>query len=271
MYEIDIKDVYFSYGTQKVLEDVNLTVQSGESICLIGPSGCGKSTLLRLIAGLSSPSSGVLTINGQKITGAGLDRGVVFQDYSLFHWLTALQNITLALKQAYKDKTKSEIKEIAANYLDLVGLSGSFHKLPKELSGGMRQRAAIAQVFAINPPVLLMDEPFGALDAITRAHLQDLLLNLWDQAGQRQKTILFVTHDVDEALLLADKIAVFTLNPGKIKTVVPIDLPRPRVRKQLHGQKKFHELRDTVLNLLNESIIYELEAGENIYPGGDGI
>ena len=271
MFEIVVKNVNFSYGTQKVLEDISLTVNAGESICLLGPSGCGKSTLLRLIAGLSLPDSGNLTINGEAIKGAGLDRGVVFQDYSLFPWLTAEQNISLALKQAFPDKKKHEIKEIAANYLELVGLCGSFDKLPKELSGGMRQRAAIAQVFAINPPVLLMDEPFGALDAITRAHLQDLLINLWDQKGHQKKTILFVTHDVDEALLLADKVAVFTLNPGKIKTIVSIDLPRPRVRRHLHNNKQFHELRDTILTLLNESIIYELEASQNFVPGGDGI
>ena len=271
MYEIGIKDVSFSYGTQKVLENINLTVNAGESVCLLGPSGCGKSTLLRLIAGLSSPSSGGLTINGKEISGAGLDRGVVFQDYSLFPWLTAEQNISLALKQAFPDKKKHEIKEIAGNYLDLVGLGESVHKLPKELSGGMRQRAAIAQVFAINPPVLLMDEPFGALDAITRAHLQDLLINLWDKKTGHKKTIIFVTHDVDEALLLADRIAVFTLNPGKIKTFVPINLPRPRIRRQLHNNKHFHELRDTVMNLLNESIMFELEVSQNFTPGGDGI
>jgi len=271
MYEISANNVHFNYGTQKVLDDINLTVNAGDFICILGPSGCGKSTLLRLFAGLSKPTSGLVNINGNEITSPGLDRGVVFQDYSLFPWLTVEQNISLALKQAFPGKTKREIKEIAVDFLELVGLRGSFHKLPKELSGGMKQRAAIAQVFAINPPVMLMDEPFGALDAITRAHLQDLLLELWGQHGNSRKTILFVTHDVDEALLLADRIAVFTLNPGKIKTIVNIDLPRPRIRHQLHSNKKFHELRDTVLNLLNESILNELDAGQIVSSGGEGI
>jgi len=271
MYEISIENVSFKYDMQTVLEDINLKADPGDFICLLGPSGCGKSTLLRLIAGLEIPHSGQVTVNGEIIESPGLDRGVVFQDYSLFPWLTAGQNITLALKQAFHYKTRREVKEIAGEYLELVGLRGSFHKLPKELSGGMRQRAAIAQVFAINPPVLLMDEPFGALDAITRAHLQDLLIHLWYQNGKNRKTIMFVTHDVEEALLLADKIAVFTLNPGKIKTVVTVDLPRPRVRQEFYSDSKFHILRDSVMDLLHDSILNELYSGQTVISEGDRI
>jgi NitT/TauT family transport system ATP-binding protein len=271
MFEINVENITFNYGKQKVLEDINFKAERGDFICILGPSGCGKSTFLRLVAGLNSPGSGTISINGKGITGPGLDRGVVFQDYSLFPWFTALQNVSLALKQAFPDKTKVEIREIAAEYLELVGLSGSLNKLPKQLSGGMKQRAAIAQVFAINPPVLLMDEPFGALDAINRVHLQDILLTLWGQNKSDRKTIIFVTHDVDEALLLSNKVIVFTLNPGRIRTIVPVDLPRPRNRAKLHSSSEFHELRDKILSLLNESILNELDAEKFPLSGGDMI
>src|SRR6266702_189742 len=176
MHEVALNNVNYSYGSNQVLRDITLTAAAGDFVCLLGPSGCGKSTLLRLLAGLSRPDSGSITLDGKEITGPGLDRGVVFQDYSLFPWMTTGQNIILALEQAFPGKTKNENREIAANYLDMVGLPDSSDKLPGQLSGGMRQRAAIARAFAINSPVLLMDEPFGALDAITRARLQDLLL-----------------------------------------------------------------------------------------------
>jgi NitT/TauT family transport system ATP-binding protein len=185
--------------------------------------------------------------------------------------MTAAQNVSLALRQIHPDKKTREIEEIAADFLDLVGLGDSAAKLPRQLSGGMRQRAAIAQVFALNPPVLLLDEPFGALDAITRAHLQDLLIELWYQQGKTRKTVLFVTHDVDEAILMADRIAVFGLNPGTVKTVVDVNLPRPRSRRVLHDNPEFHELRDRVLNLLDESLLFRLDATETVLLGGDRI
>jgi NitT/TauT family transport system ATP-binding protein len=270
MYEISVQGVHFGYGAQRVLEDVDLTARAGEFVCLLGPSGCGKSTLLRLVAGLAAPQAGTVRVDGRPVTGPGLDRGVVFQDYALFPWFTAAQNVSLGLRQVHPGHSKRDIAALAADYLALVGLSQAAHKLPRELSGGMRQRAAIAQVFALDPPVLLMDEPFGALDAITRAHLQDLLLELWTREGGR-KTVLFVTHDVDEAILLADRIAVFGVNPGTVKTVVEVDLPRPRVRRALHASRAFHELRDTVLSQLNEGLLFRLDAAQTVLLGGDRI
>jgi NitT/TauT family transport system ATP-binding protein len=271
MYEIAIQGVHFGYGGQPVLGDVEFTAGAGELVCLLGPSGCGKSTLLRLVAGLARPDAGTVKMNGRPVTGPGLDRGVVFQDYSLFPWMTAAENVALVLRQLQPGRSGREIGALAQEYLELVGLGDSAGKLPRELSGGMKQRAAIARVFAQNPPVLLLDEPFGALDAITRAHLQDLLLELWFQQGKSRKTVLFVTHDVDEAILLADRIAVFGLNPGTVKTVVQVDLPRPRFRRALHDAPAFHELRDRILNLLDESVLLRLDAGQTVLLGGDRI
>jgi NitT/TauT family transport system ATP-binding protein len=260
MHQISFKNVSFSYNSHPVLEDINLIAEPGDFICLLGPSGCGKSTLLRLSAGLEKPSSGNILIDQNEIVKPGLDRGVVFQDYSLFPWMTIRQNIILALKQAFPDKSKEDADPIAEDFLELVGLHGSFDKLPRELSGGMKQRAAIALVFAISSPVLLMDEPFGALDAITRAHLQDLLLQLWNQNGRERKTVIFVTHDVDEAILLANKIVVLSLNPGRIRDVIAVDLPRPRKRQDLYTDPAFQNLRERIMNLLNESIVHQLDA-----------
>jgi NitT/TauT family transport system ATP-binding protein len=271
MYEIAVQGVHFGYGDRRVLEDVDLMAGAGELVCLLGPSGCGKSTLLRLVAGLARPEAGAVTVGGRPVVGPGLDRGVVFQDYALFPWMTAAENVSLALRQLHPGRSAREIGGLAAEYLELVGLGDSAGKLPRELSGGMKQRAAIAQVFALNPPVLLLDEPFGALDAITRAHLQDLLLELWYGQGKARKTVLFVTHDVDEAILLADRIAVFGLNPGTVKTVVEVELPRPRLRRALHETPAFHELRDRVLSLLDESLLFRLDAAQTVLLGGDRI
>lgn len=207
---VSVHDLSFSYsgGTCPVLEDVNFDVLPGEFVCVLGQSGCGKSTLLRLIAGLEKPSRGEILLYGKRITGAGLDRGIVFQDYGLFPWMTAGGNIRLALEQKFPGLTKSQYTERTLQALRQVGLpEDTDRKLPKSLSGGQRQRVAIAQVFASDPSIMLMDEPFGALDAVTRARLQDMLLSLW--AGQSEKkTVIFVTHDVDEAMLLAGRIIV---------------------------------------------------------------
>lgn len=271
MYEVTLSNVDYAYGSNQVLRDITLTAEAGDFVCLLGPSGCGKSTLLRLLAGLASPTSGTVTLDGKSINGPGLDRGVVFQDYSLFPWMTAGQNIVLALEQAFPGKKKTEYRQIAADYLEMVGLADSQNKLPGQMSGGMRQRAAIARAFSINSPVLLMDEPFGALDAITRARLQDLLLQLWQQNEGERKTVFFVTHDVEEAILLANRIVVLGLNPGTIKGIYNVDLPRPRLRGELYLKKPFLELREKLVTVLHENILSGLDNGQTVQSSGEGI
>lgn len=218
MHSMTIRNLSFSYADDNrlILKDINMEVGMGEFVCLLGQSGCGKSTFLRLLAGLEHPTSGEILLGDKPVTGASLERGVVFQDYGLFPWMTAGENIMLALRQRFPQRDKKELKQIALEMLRAVRLDESvYRKLPKELSGGMKQRCAIARAFSIDPPVLLMDEPFGALDAVTRARLQDLVLELWSKQ-EPKKTVFFVTHDVDEALLLANRIFVFGQSPSNI-------------------------------------------------------
>ncbi len=227
---LSIKNLNKTYHTEEgdevvALLDINLDVADKEFVCFIGPSGCGKTTLLRITAGLEKPDSGTLTVNNEPITGPGPDRGMVFQEYSLFPWRTVLKNITFSLE--LKKIPKSEREKIARDFLELVGLSKFADSYPHELSGGMKQRVAIARALVNDPDVLLMDEPFGAVDAQTRNRLQHELLNIWEK---KKKTVLFITHSVDEAVFLADKVVVFTARPGRVKEVISIDLPRPRER-----------------------------------------
>ena len=210
MSSIKINNLSFAYesGGKLILKDINTEIGDGEFVCILGQSGCGKSTLLRLLAGLETATEGEILNDGEVIGNPSLNKGVVFQDYGLFPWMTAGENIMLALKQKFPKRDKKELKEIAINMIKAVGLDEAvYKKLPKELSGGMKQRCAIAQAFSIDPPILLMDEPFGALDAVTRARLQELIRELWAQE-ETKKTVFFVTHDVDEALLLANRILV---------------------------------------------------------------
>ena len=203
MNDITVNGLSFRYADsdQLILQDVNMRVREGDFVCLLGQSGCGKSTFLRLMAGLEAPSSGSICVDGQPIDGTSLERSVVFQDYGLFPWMSAGENIVLALRQRFPEKSKAECRGIARRALREVGLKDEvFGKYPKSLSGGMKQRCAIARSFSMNPPILLMDEPFGALDAVTRARLQDMVLDLWSHE-ERKKTVFFVTHDVEEALL----------------------------------------------------------------------
>lgn len=196
MSGIQIKDLSFAYeaGGKLILKDINTEIGEGEFVCILGQSGCGKSTLLRLLAGLETATTGEILSDGVAIGEPSLNKGVVFQDYGLFPWMSAGENILLALKQRYPKRDKKELKEIAINMIKAVGLDESIYKkLPKELSGGMKQRCAIAQAFSIDPPILLMDEPFGALDAVTRARLQDLVRELWTR-DEKKKTVFFVTH-----------------------------------------------------------------------------
>ncbi len=261
MKDITISNLSFAYEEREslILKEINIEVKAGEFICILGQSGCGKSTLLRLLAGLEKPTEGEIRIGKEKIVGAGLDRGVVFQDYGLFPWMTAGENIILALKQKFPEKSKQELKAIALDMLKEVGLKEKVYKmLPKELSGGMKQRCAIAQAFSMNPPILLMDEPFGALDAVTRARLQDLILKLWGK-DDPQKTVFFVTHDVDEAMLLANRILVFGQSPSNIiyECVIPED-KRPTRENQFENLEML-KIRTELIRQINRDVAKHME------------
>jgi ABC-type nitrate/sulfonate/bicarbonate transport system ATPase subunit len=220
---VSIESISKSYGHHEVLFDVDLRVSAGETVCLIGPSGCGKSTLLRIVAGLDTPTSGDVRLDGNAVRGPGADRGMVFQTYTLFPWLTVTQNICFGLRE--KGVAPLRQAEIAAHYVDKVGLKGFEHHYPKMLSGGMQQRTAIARALANEPRILLLDEPFGALDNQTRALMQELLLSIWES---ERKTVLFVTHDIEEAIFMANRVVVMTARPGRIKADVAVTLAHPR-------------------------------------------
>jgi NitT/TauT family transport system ATP-binding protein len=229
------------------LDDITLDVRSGEFLTLVGPSGCGKSTLLDLLAGLDSPTTGRILLNGTPVNGPGLDRGIVFQQYALFPWRTALSNIEFGLEA--KAVPKKERAERARTYLDLVGLRGFENRYPHELSGGMRQRVAIARSLAFDPDVLLMDEPFAALDAQTRESLQEELLRIWEKTG---KTIVFITHGIDEAVYLGQRVAVMTSRPGRIKRVVDVEFDSRE--GDLRADARFGEYRHEVWTLLRDEV-----------------
>jgi NitT/TauT family transport system ATP-binding protein len=220
----NVQKVFKTPGKDVIaLKDINLDIKAGEFVCLLGPSGCGKSTLLNAVAGFALPSAGEITVEGKRITGPGPDRGMVFQEYALFPWMTVAQNIAFGLEIQKKDK--AEIDLTVNQLLDLLHLNDFRDRFPKDLSGGMRQRVAIARVLALDSPIMLMDEPFGALDALTRRNLQDELLRIWEKLG---KTILFVTHSIEESIYLADRIVVMTYRPGTVKRDQIVDMPRPR-------------------------------------------
>jgi NitT/TauT family transport system ATP-binding protein len=220
----NVQKVFHGAGGGVVaLKDINFEVGRGEFVCLLGPSGCGKSTLLNAIAGFSLPTGGDITVDGRAVRAPGPERGMVFQEYALFPWMTVAENIAFGLK--VQKKAKAEIAGRVDALLAMLNLRDFRDRFPKDLSGGMRQRTAIARVLAIDSPILLMDEPFGALDALTRRNLQDELLRLWQAT---HKTIVFVTHSIEESLYLADRIMVFSFRPGSIKRDLRVDLPRPR-------------------------------------------
>jgi NitT/TauT family transport system ATP-binding protein len=235
-------------GDVTALEDINLTVDRGELAVIVGPSGCGKSTLLNIVAGLERATSGEAALEGSPITGPGADRGMVFQSYTLFPWLTVRKNVEFGLR--LKGVPSAERAGIARKYIDLVGLAEFENALPKELSGGMKQRVAIARVLANRPVMLLMDEPFGALDAQTRLLLQELLLDVW---RKESSTILFITHDIDEAILLADNVYIMSRRPGRIKAKVPVDIARPRDHKA-SLTPEFSRVKSRIMELLWEEI-----------------
>jgi nitrate ABC transporter ATP-binding subunit len=235
-------------GSYVVLEGVNLTVREGEFVCIIGHSGCGKSTLLDMVSGFRQPTEGQVRLQSQPIVKPGPDRMVVFQNYSLLPWLTAYENIYLGINSVWPDKPKAEKEAIARDHLALVGLSEAADKKPKQLSGGMKQRVCIARALALRPQVLILDEPFGALDPITREELQEELLKIWTE---HQVTVLMITHDVDEALLLADRLVMMTNGPAaKVGEIMDIPFPRPRNRTRVMESPLYYELRNHALDFL---------------------
>lgn len=241
---ISLRGVSKRYDTARgaviSLDTVDLDVAEGEFITLVGPSGCGKSTMLNLMAGLLEPTAGTVTVDGNPVTGPGPDRGVIFQQYALFPWLTAQQNVEFGL--SIQKMGRKERAQVALHYLELVGLADFARALPKELSGGMKQRCAIARAYAVNPSILLMDEPFGALDALTRVQMQDNLLHTWEQ---ERRTAVFITHDVDEAVYLASRVVVMSPRPGRISEIVEIPLAYPRT-EEVRLSAEFAELRARV-------------------------
>ena len=237
-----VKEYVGNKGKTIALNGVSLDIKENEFICVVGPSGCGKSTLLNIIAGLLEPTSGAVYLDGKKIEGTGVERGVVFQGYALFPWRTVLKNVMFGLEM--KRMPKDQAEEIAKKYIKAVGLEGFEHAYPKELSGGMRQRVAIARAYAADPEVLLLDEPFGALDAQTRVQLQSELLNTWEH---EKKTCFFITHDVDEAIILAQRVIIMSARPGRIKKIVDIDIPYPRTQAT-KTDPRFLELKTEIWN-----------------------
>ena len=237
-----VKEYVGNKGKTVALNGISLDIKENEFICVVGPSGCGKSTLLNIIAGLLEPTSGAVYLDGKKIEGTGVERGVVFQGYALFPWRTVLKNVMFGLEM--KRMPKAEAEKIAMKYIKAVGLEGFEHAYPKELSGGMRQRVAIARAYAADPEVLLLDEPFGALDAQTRVQLQSELLNTWEH---EKKTCFFITHDVDEAIILAQRVIIMSARPGRIKKIVDIDIPYPRTQAT-KTDPRFLELKTEIWN-----------------------
>lgn len=221
-----VKTYNGSGGETVALNGVNLEIQENEFVCVVGPSGCGKSTLLNIIAGLHEPTSGHVYVDNVEVDGPGPERGVVFQQYALFPWLTVEKNVQFGLK--LRGMSDKEAAAQAQKYIDMVDLGAFAKAYPKELSGGMKQRVAIARAYAVNPKVLLMDEPFGALDAQTRTQLQSELLETWEK---EQKTCFFITHDVEEAIILAQRVVIMSARPGRIKDIVPINIPYPRTQE----------------------------------------
>ena len=253
-----------------VFEDLSFGIRKGHFVCVIGHSGCGKSTIMNVLAGLDTPSSGAVIMDGREMTGPGLDRGVVFQNYSLFPWRSALGNVAFAVRARWPDWSRQRVHEHSMKFLRMVGLEGSEHRRPAQLSGGMRQRVSIARAFAIEPKLLLLDEPFGALDALTRGVIQDELMNIWSQTSL---TVFMITHDVDEAILLADRILLMTNGPeARVAESVVVDIERPRRRADIIHDPHYYALRNHLVDFLTRRS-RELNAapGARPGPGGTGL
>ena len=260
---IEVKDISVSFKTPKgvftAIKNIDLEIKKGEIVSLIGHSGCGKSTLLGTISGMTTPTSGSVMANDKLVEGPGPDRGIVFQNYSLLPWLTVYKNIFEAVDSVFKDKTSAEKREITEENLKMVNLWDHKDKLPGQLSGGMKQRVAIARAFAINPSILLLDEPFGALDALTKGSMHIELLKLWN-LDNRNKTIVMVTHDIEEAIFLSDRVVVMNNGPeATIKEIVDVPLERPRNKKDIVHNPAYMETHDRLMGLLFDKFSIEDE------------
>ena len=262
-FSLEVKNVTVSFPSTKgkgiytAIKEIDLQVKKGEIISLIGHSGCGKSTLLGTISGMIKPTEGEVMAGGTKVNGPGPDRGIVFQNYSLLPWLTVFQNIYVAVDAALKNKSAAQKKELVTNNLKMVHLWEHKDKHPGQLSGGMKQRVAIARAFAINPNILLLDEPFGALDALTKGTMHVELLKLWN-LDNREKTIVLVTHDIEEAIFLSDRVVVMNNGPAAtIREIVNIPLERPRNKKTIVHDEMYMSIHDKLLNLLMEKFSIE--------------
>jgi NitT/TauT family transport system ATP-binding protein len=267
---LELRDLSFGYSGSPVLQGIDLAVPEGQLVALVGPSGSGKSTLLRLVAGLETPTGGAVRWRGQPVTGPSLARGIVFQDYALFPWMTLRQNVELALEKARPALARAERRDVAEEYLALVGLAGAAASHPHELSGGMRQRGAIARAFALGSELLLLDEPFGALDPLNRARLQDLLLEVWSASTPR-KTVLLVTHDVGEALLLGARVVVLGSAPGRVIADLPVPFAFPRSRRRLFDSADYAALEERIGALYRHDVIARIDRPELAAGAGDRI
>jgi nitrate/nitrite transport system ATP-binding protein len=255
---LTIENLEISFPTAKgkfvAVKDINLEIDKGQIVSIIGHSGCGKSTIMNAVAGMVNPTNGKVILNGKEIKSPGPDRGIVFQNYSLLPWLTVYQNIFEAIDAALKDKLKEEKHALSEKYLRMVNLWEHKDKYPKQISGGMKQRVAIARAFAIDPEVLLLDEPFGALDALTKASLHIELLKLWNLT-HRSKTIIMVTHDIEEAVFLSDRIVVMNNGPAAtIREIEEVHLPRPRNKKDTVNMPEYKAIRERLLSLLMDKV-----------------
>lgn len=272
--KIEIKNITKEFEEKKdsfrALNNVSLNIKKGEFISILGPSGCGKSTLLSIVEGLSEPTQGEVLIDGKVVHGPGLDRAVVFQNYSLFPWMTAKRNIAYGIEQVDKQLSRKERNQKAEDYLEKVKLSDYGNKYPLQLSGGQQQRVAIARALAMNTEILLMDEPFGALDPRTRHSLQKLLLKLWKSDFSGKKTVLFVTHDIDEAIYLSDRIVLMKPNPGEIYEILDVPFARPRKRDKILLTDEYRSLKYKLTSLFRE-IEDETDKGVEKYTGKEAV
>ncbi|MBD5452225.1 MAG: ABC transporter ATP-binding protein [Lachnospiraceae bacterium] len=260
-YKIEIKNVSFDYVEKKTrfeaLKNINLNIRSGEFVCILGSSGCGKSTLLSLLTGLNRAKEGKILVNGEEIKGPGIDRAVVFQQYSLFPWLTVKGNILFGIRQSGKKYSKKEREELADSYVESVGLTSAKDRYPNQLSGGMKQRVAVARALALESDILLLDEPFGAIDPKLRLELQELVSKL---CVEHKKTVVFITHDIDEAILLADRVVV--MEPGKLRSILKVNLPHPRVRDELVRTDEYEKLHRQLISSFYDHV--EDHIGEGV-------